>query len=103
MSRLWLGEVRAAGGPARENRACTPPGGEESGAGMHGLAANQICSLPKPPAPGVRSGWERSNSEWVYGLFRRWLQSTDRVREVTVTSMEMVMEMVKAIELHLLA
>lgn len=72
---------------------------------MHGLAANQICSLPKPPPPGVRSGWERSNSEQqkqhLHTLFRRWLQSTDRVREVTVTSMEMVMEMVKAIELHL--
>lgn len=41
--------------------------------------------------------------DWMYGPVRRWLQSTDRERDVTVTSMEVVMEMVKAIELNPLA
>lgn len=95
------------GGPGGENRARAPPGGEESGAGMHGIVTNQICSLPKSPGPGVRSGWREATvggcMDWMYGPVRRWLQSTDRERDVTVTSMEVVMEMVKAIELNPLA
>lgn len=51
-------------GQARENRAGTPPGGEESGAGMHGDCGQSGLQFAKI-SPARCEQWVGEKQQWV--------------------------------------